>query len=523
MGDGEIRAYRSGYLPGQRREIERGLRDGGVRVVVATNALELGIDVGGLGAALLTGYPGTVAGTWQQIGRAGRGDEASLAALIASADPLDQFLAHHPDYFFDRSPEHALINPDNLLILLGHLRCAAFELPFRAGEGFGRVDGERVAEFLQFLQSSGVLHRSGDRYFWMADRYPAGGISLRSASSETVLLQTLEGGDWTTIGTVDRASACWMVHPQAVYLHEGQAYCVDELDLAQNVARLRPLDADYYTEPRRETAVQLIETLSAAEAQGATKACGEIAVTTRVVGFHRVRWFTHERLSAGEVSLPPAELQTTGYWFALAERTVERLRDRGLWRNDPNDYGPDWPAQRDLVRERDGFRCQVCGAPERGRAHDVHHKVPFRAFASRGQANQAHNLVTLCPPCHRRAELAVRVRSGLAGLAFALGHLAPLFLMCDARDLGVHADPQSPLAEGRPSVVIYDLIPAGIGLSERLFDLHDELIARARELVASCECADGCPSCVGPASEDGLGGKRETRALLDALLPSKTF
>lgn len=352
----------------------------------------------------------------------------------------------------------------------------------------------------------------------MADRYPAGAISLRSASSETVLLQALEGGDWTTVGTVDRASACWMVHPQAVYLHEGQTYCVDELDLTQNVARLRPLDADYYAEPRSETTVQLLETLNQADMQGATKAFGEISVTTCVVGFHRVRWFTHERLSAGEVSLPPSELQTTGYWFALAEQTVERLRDQGLWRNDPNDYGPNWPAQRDRARARDGFRCQACDAPERGRAHDVHHKTPFRALASREQANQLSNLVTLCPPCHRRAELAVRVRSGLAGLAFALGHLAPLFLMCDARDLGVHADPQSPLAEGRPSVVVYDLVPAGIGLSERLFELHDELIARARELVAACECADGCPSCVGPAGENGLGGKRETQALLEALL-----
>jgi len=514
-----VRAYRSGYLPGQRREIEAGLRDGGVRAVVATNALELGIDVGGLGAALLTGYPGTIAGTWQQIGRAGRGDETSLAALIASASPLDQFLARHPDYFFGRSPERALINPDNPLILLGHLRCAAFELPFRAGEGFGRVAGEQVAEFLQFLQSSGVLHRSGDRYFWMADRYPAQGISLRSASSETVLLQALDGDTYATIGTVDRASACWMVHPQAVYLHEGRTYCVDDLDLTQNIARLRPLDADHYTEPQSETTVQLIETLSAAETQGATKAHGEIAVTTRVVGFHRVRWFTHERLGAGDLSLPPSELQTTGYWFSLTEQTVEALRDRGLWRNDPNDYGPGWPAQRDLARARDGFRCQACGAPERGRAHDVHHKVPFRAFASREQANQLPNLVTLCPPCHRRAELAVRVRSGLAGLAFALGHLAPLFLMCDARDLGVHADPQSPLSEGRPSVVIYDLVPAGIGLSERLFELHDELIARARDLVAACECADGCPSCVGPAGENGLGGRQEALALLEALLP----
>ncbi|MBI4219320.1 MAG: DUF1998 domain-containing protein [Chloroflexi bacterium] len=517
-GHGEVvRAYRSGYLPRQRREIERGLREGSVRAVVATNALELGIDVGGMGAAVLAGYPGTIAGTWQQAGRAGRQNEASLAALITSANPLDQFLAHHPHYFFDRSPEQALINPDNLLILLQHLRCAAFELPFRVGEGFGRVEGSRVAEFLRFLQASGVLHSSGDRYFWMADQYPAEGVSLRSASSDTVALQAREGDAWTTIGEVDRASAHWMVHPQAVYLHEGQAYAVEDLDLAQNVAWLRAAEADYYTEPRSETTVRLLEKLREAGARGAIKACGEIAVTTQVIGFRKVRWFTHEGIGAGEVSLPPTELQTTGYWLALMEETVEGLRSQGLWINDPNDYGPDWPAQRDRARARDRFRCQNCGAPERGRAHDVHHKIPFRAFASCKQANQLHNLVTLCSACHRRAELAVRMRSGLAGLAFALGHLAPLFLMCDARDVGVHSDLESPLADGRPAVVMYDLAPAGIGLSERLFELHDELIARACELVAACECADGCPSCVGPAGENGLGGKRETRAILETL------
>ncbi len=187
-GEG-VRGYRSGYLPSQRREIEKGLRDGTVRAVVATNALELGIDIGGMGAAILVGYPGTIAATWQQAGRAGRGDEVSLAMLVASADPLDQFLARHPDYIFGRSPESALINPDNLLILLAHLRSAAFELPFRQGENFGRVESSRVAEFLQFLVESKVIHQSGEKFFWMSDQYPADAISLRSASAQTVALQ----------------------------------------------------------------------------------------------------------------------------------------------------------------------------------------------------------------------------------------------------------------------------------------------------------------------------------------------
>jgi DEAD/DEAH box helicase domain-containing protein len=516
--ESEIRAYRSGYLPRQRREIEQGLREGRVRAVVATTALELGIDIGGMGAALLTGYPGTIAGTWQQAGRAGRQSEAALAVLITSANPLDQFLAHHPDYFFGRSPEQALVNPDNLLILLQHLRCAAFELSFRRGEGFGRVDNRQVEEFLQFLREAGEIHASGDTFYWMADQYPAERVALRSASPDRVLLQTAEDDGWTTIGEVDQASAPWMVHPQAIYLHEGQVYLVEDLDLDQHVARLRPSWADYYTEPKRDTTVQLLATLNEAPAEGAIKAYGEIVVTTQVVGYRQVQWFTSEKLGEGELTLPPTELHTTGYWLALTEDTVEQLRAQSLWSNDPNDYGPNWARQRQMTRARDQYRCQICGAPEQGREHDVHHKIPFRTFASYQQANQLANLITLCRPCHRRAETAVRVRSGLGGLAFALGHLAPLFLMCDLNDVAVHHDPKSPLADGRPVVVIYDVTPGGIGFSERLFELHAGLIAQAHALVAACVCADGCPSCVGPGGEEGRGGKQEALAILERIV-----
>lgn len=213
--------------------------------------------------------------------------------------------------------------------------------------------------------------------------------------------------------------------------------------------------------------------------------------------------------------MPPSELLTTGYWLIIGEDTVETLRQAGLWSNDPNDYGPNWEAQRRRVRARDGFCCRNCGVPEDGRSHDVHHKVPFRSFTSYEQANRLSNLVSLCPTCHRRAETVVRVRSGLSGLSYTLRHLAPLFLMCDFADLGVHSDPQSPLADGQPVVVVFDRTPAGIGLSQRLFELHAEVIARAYELVTSCGCEEGCPSCVGPPGELGFGGKRETLALLE--------
>ena len=519
----QIRGYRSGYLPQQRRAIERGLRQGLVRAVVATNALELGIDIGQMGAALLVGYPGTIAATWQQAGRAGRGQETSLAVLVATADPLDQFLASHPDYLFERSPESALINPDNLLILLEHLRCAAFELPFRRGDPFGSLPPEQVAEFLDFLSQGGELHPSGDQYFWMADQYPAQAVSLRSASSDTIQLQVwgpeteTEGAAPTVIGQVDRISATWLVHPQAIYLHEGRSYYVEDLDLEQKTAKLRPNYGDFYTLPRQETTVTLIEQFDQSVVAGGAKAHGEIQVTTQLVGYRMVRWYTHENLGNGTLEMPPSELLTTGYWLSLAPETVDRLAEQGLWSNAPNQYGPNWAAQRDLARQRDEYRCRVCGAPENGRSHHVHHLTPFRAFNSYLEANQLANLITVCPSCHRRVEANVRVRSGLAGLAYTLGHLAPLFLMCDSSDLGVHSDPQSALADGQPAVVIYDHIPAGIGFSQRLFEIHDELALRAYELVASCKCSDGCPSCVGPGGENGSGGKQEALAILKEL------
>jgi DEAD/DEAH box helicase domain-containing protein len=225
-------------------------------------------------------------------------------------------------------------------------------------------------------------------------------------------------------------------------------------------------------------------------------------------------------------------LQTTGYWLSLSEEAVANLRDAGVWTNDPNDYGPEWPKIRDRVRARDKYQCQVCGALEkdpsttlRARQHDVHHKTPFRSFvrnvssleAAREQANRLENLTTLCPSCHKKVEQNVRIRSGLGGLGFVLGNLAPLFLMCDPRDLGTHTDPAWSAVNGQPSVVLYDLVPAGIGFSQKLFEIHDELIQRALELVSQCECEDGCPSCVGPGGENGAGGKAETLAILKQL------
>jgi DEAD/DEAH box helicase domain-containing protein len=250
---------------------------------------------------------------------------------------------------------------------------------------------------------------------------------------------------------------------------------------------------------------------------GGEKKWGELQVTTQVTGFRKRRWYTHENLGEEPLDLPPTDLMTTGYWLSLSEETVSHLREAGMWTNDPNDYGPDWPRIRDRVRARDKYTCQVCGAVETNRQHDVHHKTPFRAFTSMMDANRLENLTTLCPSCHRKVEQNVRMRSGLSGLAYVLGNLAPLFLMCDAGDLGTHVEPVENKTFGQPTIVLYDAVPAGIGFSEKLFELHDELMSRALELVSNCPCSDGCPSCVGPGGENGYGGKQEALEILKHL------
>ena len=512
-----VQGYRSGYLPSERRAVEEGLRTKKILGVVATNALELGIDIGTITAVILSGYPGTIASTRQQSGRAGRKIETSLSILVASADPLDQFLVQHPEFLFGKSPEQALIDPDNLLILLQHIRCAAFELPLSRNDKFGGLNPEILGEILDMLVSSKELHRTGSRYFWMADQYPAGQVSLRSSSPSTIVLQTVEEERSVTIGEIDFESALWMVHPQAVYLHAGQSYLVESLDLENHLAKMSAFSGDYFTEPRRETTIEKIQEFANQKHAAYHTFLGEIKVTTQVVGFRKIRWYSNENIGEGEVTLPPHELVTTGYWLMLTDEIVDNLRDQGLWSNDANDYGPDWNRLRVAVRQRDRFTCQICGLVESGKAHHIHHKIPFRSFKSHAEANHIDNLVTLCPQCHKRAEVNLRIRSGLAGLSYLLHHLAPLFLMCDVNDLGAYAEPQSPLADGKPVVAIYDLVPAGVGLSKKLFDIDMGLLSEAKSLVEKCTCQDGCPSCVGPGGENGMGGKHETLAILEVL------
>lgn len=515
--ENNVFTYRSGYLPKERRAIEEKLRNGQARLVISTNALELGIDIGGVHAIVMIGYPGSVNSFRQQSGRAGRGEKNSTTIFIASSNPLDQFLLKNPEYLFGQTSEHALINPDNPLILLKHLHCAAFELPFHMDDHFGRIPPGILHQFLEILKDTGVLHHVDGRYFWIDDQYPSSKVSLRSTSENTIILQVQEQDHLFTIGEIDEASSYWMVHPNAIYFHAGQSYFVEKLDLDKCRAILRPSVDDYYTEPKREFTIHRTSILENDSLPSGEKYFGEIIVTSTVTGFRKIQWHTHEVLAVEELSMPKSELQTTAFWIKIDPIAIQDLRNNDLWSSDPNIYGPGWDNIRKLRRKRDNYTCQVCGTVENQKAHHVHHKVPFRKFDSTGQANHIENLITLCPSCHQRAESSVRIRSGLSGISYAFRHLAPLLLFCDINDIAVHGDPQSPLSDGDPSVVVFDQIPHGIGLSEALYYMSNRLIRNALNLVNNCECNKGCPSCVGAPSESGIGAKNETMALLSLL------
>jgi len=519
---GVIRGYRGGYLPLERREIERGLREGAVQGVVTTNALELGVDIGALGAAVLAGYPGTIASTWQQFGRAGRRAATSAGVLVASGAPLDQYIITHPRYVFEQAPEHALINPDNLVILVNHLRCAAYELPFERRESFGGFeDAEAVMEI---LAEAGEVHASGNSYRWVSDAYPAAEFGLRTGGADVIVIQDHTEGEVMAIGEVDRQSAPIMVYRGAIYLHEGAQYLVEELDWEQGLAAVRQTAVDYYTDASSTTEVEVEEEAESALEGDVVKAHGRVLVTTQATGYRIVKRYTHETLGYGRIDLPPQQFETTAMWFYLTPDLTAQLEDAQILPR-PNDYGPNWAEQRDKARARDGYRCTQCGAPEKeGRQHDVHHVVPFRDFGYVPgendrylEANRVDNLVTLCPACHRMAERAQQRRSALGGLANVLRNVATLLLMCSPNDIGVVAEARSKHTKA-PTVTIYDHAAGGMGLSVRLYDLYGDLLGAALELVRDCPCAAGCPACVGPVGETAGDAKEATLAMLRAMV-----
>ena len=454
-----IHAYRGGYLPKTRRRIETALRQGEIRCVVATNALELGIDIGALDAVVCAGYPGTMAGLWQRFGRAGRRRDLSLAVLVASSNPVDQFMARHPRQLISAPIEHARIDPDNIEILLQHLKCAAFELPFEPDDVFGDVPDDALGEALDYLADNGVVHptstASGSIYHWASDSYPANNVSLRSASWDNFVIVDLEGD--RTIAEMDWRSTHTMLHEQAIYQHEGGQYQVERLDFDNHKAFVRRVKPDYYTTAMTHSKVTVLE-----QDQGATLELGEVpldaglgdvSVIEKVVGYKKIKFHTHENVGYGEVHLPEMQKHTSAFWLTF-----------------PEDFVQSQPEPRAVVVD------------------------------------------------------------ALRGLSKAMHVVGAVGLMIDPRDLGrtlgSRNEDEAPPGKGQgpgfdPTIFLYDTVAGGVGLASRLFEEREEVLRRARHLIESCECSEGCPGCIGPDAsnedEPEAARKRLVLGLLDAV------
>lgn len=430
-----VRGYRSGYRPLERRAIERGLRDKTILGVVSTNALELGIDIGQLQVALITGYPGSVASTWQQAGRAGRRQETSAAIMVVNSSAICQYLATHPEYLLSRSPESGIINPNNLVILMSHIRCAAFELPFHVDELFGDL---QVGEHLQYLEERNILRRSSDRWHWMGSTYPASDVSLRSASPENFIICD-ESDHSRIIGEVDYFSAPVYIFPDAIYLHGAEQYQITELDWEGKRAYAKPVKVEYYTDAETKRELEVLNVDRRWDAGDVQYAHGDVRVTETAVLFKKVRFHTHENMGSGRIHLPEQEMHTTAFWVELPVNVAAMLHLNG----------------------------DTMGA-------------------------------------------------GLRGVANVIRQIAPLWLLCDPRDIHSVQQVRSPFTE-KPTLYVYDAIPAGVGFAEKLFSIRSELFVACLDLLKRCACETGCPSCVGPEGEAGGSGKIGAKTILEFL------
>ena len=474
IGDtGMVRGYRGGYLPTRRRAVEQGLRDGRVLGVVSTNALELGVDIGHLDVAVLAGYPGTIASLWQQAGRAGRRSEPSAAILVATSAPLDQFMMNHPDYLFGASPEHARVNPDNPFILVNHLKCATFELPFLDGELFGERDVRRE---LAALEDEGLLHRAGTRWHWANETYPADHVSLRTVTSDNFLvIDTTARDEKQTkrrqiIAEVDWGSAFATIHPKAIYLVESDPYEVQELRFREDeekVAYVKRVHVDYFTDAVSAKGVWILRRLADRQHTSFRAEQGEVLVAEKVVGFKKIKMGTLENVGSGEVELPQQEMQTTSIWLTVPPTVLARVSS----------------SREELI---DGLRSVM---------HLLHRLGP---------------IFLLCD---------------VRDLGSWLGDTTPA-------EAGKPAEPGTMVATREstrrrlldaetfnPTIYLYDSQAGGIGLAERLFEVLPELVQHARATLRACPCAWGCPSCVGPVNEVGRRAKATAAAIL-ALLAS---
>ena len=471
VGDGvppdAIMGYRGGYLPETRRKVEAGLREGEILCVVATNALELGIDIGDLDAVICAGYPGSVAGTWQRFGRAGRRGSRSVAVLVCSSNPLDQYLAREPGVLLDAPAEEARIDPSNTEIVIQHLKCAAFEAPFTlaakgprearpepaVGESFLGLSVTDTRDALDYLAGHGLVHAASGRYYWSGEAFPASSVSLRNVGWDNFVIVDMASDK--TLAELDYRAAHTMLHEQAIYQHDADQYQVERLDFDNHKAFVRKVEPDYFTTALTYRSVLVIEERELGRLGAAKIGFGDVKVLEKITGYKKIKFFTHENAGYGDVRLPDMQMHTTSFWLTLPETIVSGL-----------------------------------GEP--------------RAL----------------------------VVDALRGISVALETVASVALMCDPRDLGrtlgdgeedgapPGRDPHTRRTGGfEPTLFLFDSIPGGVGLAERIYERSAELVARTARLVAGCACKGGCPACVGPGDPDSVRKALALR-LLRALEPS---
>ena len=454
---GKVRGYRGGYLPQKRREIERGLREGKIKAVVSTNALELGIDIGSLDAAVLASYPGTIASTWQRIGRAGRRSSKSVGVLVSSSLPVDQFIVNHPEYFTEKSPEIGRINPDNLTILIDHIKCASFELPFVKEETFGN---ENLEEILNYLSDHGVLFQKQDKWFWTEEGYPADAVSINRITSDNFVVVDRTETE-KVIAEVDFSSALETLHEKAVYILEGEQYVVEEFDYKNRKAFVKKSNADYFTDSITYTKISILDIFDESKKKNHNYFYGDVHVFSQVVGFKKLKFFTSENVGAGDLQLPQQEMHTTAFWVNIKNELLNTV--------------------------------------------DISSEDKVEA---------------------------------VTGIAYLMRHICAVMLMCDVKDIGVavednvtkseiniHRFKKLSLYKGmdnlidfEPNIYIYDSYPNGIGFSEVLYERAGEIFEKILEVINSCACNRGCPSCVGPSIRNDGNHKKAAQFIVRLLL-----
>jgi DEAD/DEAH box helicase domain-containing protein len=460
-----VASYRGGYLPDLRRDIEKGLRSGDLLGVVSTNALELGIDIGSLDVCIQAGYPGTVASTWQQIGRAGRGEGTSVAVLVASDFPVDQFIIQNPDYFFDKNPEEARVDPENLLIAVEHLKCAAYELELQVGEAFGGLDAEETEDALEFLAGeTGMIRRKGGEWVWADRTYPATEVSLRNIPEENFVVIDETNGGSEVIAEVDFESAHKELYPNAVYQVAGEPYRVEKLDYDERRAYVQRSNDGYYTTAISYSSVHVLDSFKEREPAPAKIHFGEVRVTERFVGYKKIKFRTGENVGYGEINLPELDLHTMAYWMQLPSENFPKLsRDSERWARVLRGLGEVMKTAASLRLMCDPRDLDTCIGST---SNDAWVSEGFEGLTIRDSEGQKHSV--------------------------------------DGADVPVDAeqheseDGQVGPALFNPSIFIYDDYPGGVGFGEGLFDNHRDFAKMAKKLISGCGCEEGCPSCVGP-------------------------